>query len=122
MADHTQLAATIDDAFERRDAVNAGTEGAVREAVEEALSLLDSGAVRVAEKRDSGEWVVNQWLKKAVLLFFRLTPNALVGNGPGSAFWWDKVPLKFEGWREADFERAGFRAVPGAIVRRSAYI
>ena len=97
----------------------------MRDAVEKALDLLDQGKARVAEKlpREQAEfWKVNQWLKKAVLLSFRLNDNALVGGGPGQATWWDKVPSKFEGWGKNRFREAGFRAVPGAIVRHSAFI
>jgi 2,3,4,5-tetrahydropyridine-2-carboxylate N-succinyltransferase len=115
------LAQTIDAAWEDRANVGTGTAGAVREAVETALSLLDSGEARVAEKID-GEWHVHQWLKKAVLLSFRLTDMGLIKGGPGEAVWWDKVPSKFEGWGENRFRAAGFRAVPGSIVRRGAYI
>ena len=118
---HADLAKIIDDAFEARAEINFGTTGAVREAVEEALSLLDSGKARVAEKVD-GAWQVNQWLKKAVLLSFRLNDNKLIEGAPGGSSYWDKVPTKFEGWSENTFREAGFRAVPGAIVRRSAHI
>jgi len=117
----SDLAKTIDDAFEARNDVNPSTKGAVRDAVETALELLDKGEKRVAEK--SGDtWQVNQWLKKAVLLSFRLNDMGPIGGGPGGASWWDKVPSKFDGWGENRFRAAGFRAVPGAIVRRSAYI
>jgi 2,3,4,5-tetrahydropyridine-2-carboxylate N-succinyltransferase len=115
------LAATIDAAWEDRAGVNAATRGAVREAVDEALSLLDSGQARVAEKAD-GAWRVNQWLKKAVLLSFRLNDMEVIKGGPGEATWWDKVPSKFAGWGENRFKAAGFRAVPNCIVRRGAYI
>jgi 2,3,4,5-tetrahydropyridine-2,6-dicarboxylate N-succinyltransferase len=115
------LAATIDAAWENRAGVNAATCGAVREAVDEALSLLDSGQARVAEKAD-GAWRVNQWLKKAVLLSFRLNDMEVIKGGPGEATWWDKVPSKFAGWGENRFKAAGFRAVPNCIVRRGAYI
>ncbi|WP_224705654.1 2,3,4,5-tetrahydropyridine-2,6-dicarboxylate N-succinyltransferase [Devosia aquimaris] len=118
---HADLAKIIDDAFEARAEINFGTTGAVREAVEEALSLLDSGKARVAEKVD-GAWQVNQWLKKAVLLSFRLNDNKLIEGAPGGSSYWDKVPTKFEGWSENTFRGAGFRAVPGAIVRHSAHI
>ncbi|MCR4283592.1 MAG: 2,3,4,5-tetrahydropyridine-2,6-dicarboxylate N-succinyltransferase [Bauldia sp.] len=121
MTDHSSLQATIEGAFEKRDAIDARTTGAVRQAVDDALNLLDRGDVRVAEKKD-GAWVVNQWLKKAVLLSFRLNPMVLIEGGPGGATWWDKVPSKFAGWSGVDFSEAGFRAVPNAIVRRSAYI
>ena len=116
------LAKTIDDAFERRDEIGPGTRGAVREAVEAALDALDRGEVRVAEKAADGHWNVNQWLKKAVLLSFRLNDMASIAGGPGNASWWDKVPSKFAGWDDTRFKAAGFRAVPGSIVRRSAYI
>ncbi|MGB0084060.1 MAG: 2,3,4,5-tetrahydropyridine-2,6-dicarboxylate N-succinyltransferase [Rhodomicrobiaceae bacterium] len=116
-----QLKTAIEAAFETRDTISSGTQGAVREAVDEALALLDRGEARVAERQD-GAWVVNEWLKKAVLLSFRLNDMTPIGGGPGGATWWDKVPSKFAGWGEAEFRQAGFRAVPGSIVRRSAYI
>ncbi len=116
-----QLQSLIEAAFETRDTINAATQGEVREAVEKALDLLDRGELRVAEKRD-GEWIVNQWLKKAVLLSFRLNDMSLIDGAPGGASWWDKVPSKFAGWGEAEFRAAGFRAVPGCVVRHSAYI
>ena len=115
------LAATIESAWEDRAAIGTGTQGAVREAVNEALELLDSGKARVAEKA-GGAWQVHQWLKKAVLLSFRLNDMAVIKGGPGNATWWDKVPSKFVGWDAARFAEAGFRAVPGAIVRRGAYV
>ncbi len=118
---HEDLKAVIEAAFENRETVTPATTGEVREAVEEALDLLDSGRARVAEKVD-GEWVVNQWLKMAVLLSFRLNDMTMISGGPGGASWWDKVPSKFEGWGEEDFRKAGFRAVPNCVVRRSAYI
>ena len=121
MTDAT-LAKTIDDAFEARDQVGASTKGAVREAVDTALSLLDSGKARVAERQADGQWHVNQWLKKAVLLSFRLNDMSVISGGPGKAVWWDKVPSKFDGWSDTEFRAAGFRAVPGSVVRRSAYI
>jgi len=117
-----QLAATIDAAFEDRANVGPSTKGAVREAVETALGLLDRGEARVAERGANGTWTVNQWLKKAVLLSFRLNDMAPMPGAPGGATWWDKVPTKFEGWTAETFGAAGFRAVPGSIVRRSAYI
>src|SRR5271169_5368830 len=116
------LAKTIDAAFERREEIGPKTEGAVREAVELALDLLDRGAARVAERADDGSWRVNQWLKKAVLLSFRLNDMSEIGGGPGHAVWWDKVPSKFDNWHDKNFRAAGFRAVPGAVVRHSAYI
>jgi len=117
-----ELAATIDAAFEARDTLDHRTQGPIREAVNEALALLDAGTVRVAEKAPDGEWVVNQWLKKAVLLGFRLTDFDTIAGGPGGSQWWDKVPSKFVGWDASAFRKAGFRAVPGAIVRHSAFI
>jgi 2,3,4,5-tetrahydropyridine-2-carboxylate N-succinyltransferase len=116
------LERTIERAFEERDGISAETRGEVRDAVEIALELLDGGKARVAERDDSGTWVVHQWLKKAVLLSFRLNPMAVIKGGPGASAWWDKVPSKFENWASSDFEKAGFRAVPSAIVRRSAYV
>jgi len=121
MADTAALQTTIDGAFEERDKVSAATTGAVRDAVDAALRMLDRGEVRVAQKTGD-KWVVNQWLKKAVLLSFRLNPMAVIKGGPGEASWWDKVPSKFDGWGPAEFEKAGFRAVPNCIVRHSAYI
>jgi len=116
------LAKTIDDAFDQRDGISPSTKGALREAVEAALDLLDTGKARVAERQADGIWQVNQWLKKAVLLSFRLNDMSAIPGGPGKASWWDKVPSKFDGWGDNKFRDAGFRAVPGAIVRRSAYI
>ena len=112
---------TINAAWERRDEIGFGTEGPVRDAVTAALDALDSGSARVAEKVGD-EWIVNQWLKKAVLLSFLLNDMEPISCGPGGAPWWDKVPSKFAGWDEARFRAAGFRAVPSAIVRHSAYI
>jgi 2,3,4,5-tetrahydropyridine-2-carboxylate N-succinyltransferase len=117
-----KIAATIDAAWEARDTINAGTGGKVREAVDAALTALDGGGLRVAEKID-GTWHVNQWLKKAVLLSFRLNDMSAIPGGPGEATpWWDKVPSKFATWGAEEFRAAGFRAVPNCIVRRSAYI
>jgi 2,3,4,5-tetrahydropyridine-2,6-dicarboxylate N-succinyltransferase len=121
MSSYADLAATIDAAFEARAEINFATKGAVREAVETALELLDTGKARVAEKGADG-WVVNQWLKKAVLLSFRLNDNTLIEGAPDGARWWDKVPSKFAGWGENRFREAGFRAVPGSVVRKSAHI
>jgi 2,3,4,5-tetrahydropyridine-2,6-dicarboxylate N-succinyltransferase len=118
---HAQLAETIETAFENRAEVNLETRGEVREAVDTALELLDQGTVRVAEKV-GGNWQVNQWLKKAVLLSFRLNDNVAMSGGPQQSSWWDKVPTKFEGWSDSDWRSAGFRAVPGAIVRKSAFV
>jgi 2,3,4,5-tetrahydropyridine-2-carboxylate N-succinyltransferase len=121
-----KLQTLIEQAYEDRAKIGPQTTGDVRDAVERALAVLDSGKARVAEKipgaTGPGSWTVNQWLKKAVLLSFRLNDNAIVPGGPGGAVWWDKVPSKFAGWDESAFRAAGFRAVPGAIVRRSAYI
>jgi 2,3,4,5-tetrahydropyridine-2,6-dicarboxylate N-succinyltransferase len=121
-----RLQTLIEKAFEDRATINAATRGHARDAVEEALDLLDRGKARVAEKLPGASgpnsWKVNQWLKKAVLLSFRLNDNVLIEGGPGQATWWDKVPSKMEGWGENRFKDAGFRAVPGAIVRRSAFI
>jgi len=116
------LAKTIDDAFEKRDGITPRTRGPVRKAVEQALDLLDSGKMRVAEKQADGRWQVNQWLKKAVLLSFRLNDMSVIKGGPCKAVWWDKVPSKFDGWTAAKFRKAGFRAVPNCTVRRSAYV
>jgi 2,3,4,5-tetrahydropyridine-2-carboxylate N-succinyltransferase len=121
MTDIAQLQSVVESAFEKRDEIGVSTGGEVRQSVEAALELLDSGEQRVAEKRGE-EWVVSQWLKMAVLLSFRLNDMTVIPGGPGEASWWDKVPSKFEGWGENRFRAAGFRAVPGAIVRRSAYI
>jgi 2,3,4,5-tetrahydropyridine-2,6-dicarboxylate N-succinyltransferase len=116
------LQSTIEHAWEARETLSPGKPGEAGKAVSEALALLDSGQQRVAE-RHNGEWVVHQWLKKAVLLSFRLTPMFEIPGGPGHGTpWWDKVPSKFEGWTQKEFSAAGFRAVPGAIVRRSAFI
>jgi 2,3,4,5-tetrahydropyridine-2-carboxylate N-succinyltransferase len=117
----TDLERTVDAAWEARDTVGVETSGPTRDAVEQALDMLDSGRARVAERTGDG-WHVNQWLKKAVLLSFRLNDMAPIAGGPGGAPWFDKVPSKFFGWDEARFRAAGFRAVPNCTVRRSAYI
>ena len=121
-----RLQTLIDEAFEHRTKITPQTTGDVRDAVEAALDLLDRGKARVAEKipgaTGPNSWKVNQWLKKAVLLSFRLNDNRIFDGGPGQAAWWDKVPSKFEGWGENRFRAAGFRAVPGSIVRRSAFV
>ena len=117
----TELQKTIEKTWDARDTLTVTTRGEARDAVEAALEALDSGALRVAEKV-GGEWQVHQWLKKAVLLSFRLNDMAEISGAPGGAAWWDKVPSKFAGWDESRFRTAGFRAVPGAIVRRSAHI
>jgi 2,3,4,5-tetrahydropyridine-2-carboxylate N-succinyltransferase len=119
---HAELAKAIDEAFENRNEVTPATKGPLREAVEEALDLLDRGEARVAEKQPDGAWRVNQWLKKAVLLSFRLNDMSVIPGGPGDANWWDKVASKFAGWEENRFRAGGFRAVPGCVVRRSAFI
>src|SRR5438552_1642405 len=115
------LQSTIEAAWDERDKITPKTKGSLRKSVDQVLLMLDQGKARVAEKKD-GQWVVNQWLKKAVLLSFRLSDMTLIGGAPGKAKWWDKVPSKFDGWTAVQFRKAGFRAVPGAIVRRSAYI
>ncbi len=115
------LAATVDAAFENRDQISFATTGEVRDAVESALQLLDKGQARVAEK-NGDDWTVNQWLKKAVLLSFRLNDMQTIAGGPGKAQWWDKVASKFDGWGENEFREAGFRAVPSCVVRHSAFI
>jgi 2,3,4,5-tetrahydropyridine-2-carboxylate N-succinyltransferase len=117
----TTLAALIDEAWENRDTLSPATKGPIRDAVSEALAQLDSGKARVAEKIGE-DWHVHQWLKKAVLLSFRLNDMKLIDGAPGGANWWDKVDSKFVGWNEARFRAVGFRAVPGAIVRHSAFI
>jgi 2,3,4,5-tetrahydropyridine-2,6-dicarboxylate N-succinyltransferase len=116
-----ELEPVIDRAWDERDSLGPGTKGEVRQAVDAAIAALDSGAARIAEESDGG-WIVHQWLKKAVLLSFRLNAMEAVSGAPGGAHWWDKVPSKFSGWGEKEFEAAGFRAVPGAIVRRGAYV
>lgn len=128
---HHDLETAIDAAWEKRLELSPATKGAEREAVEQVLALLDSGKLRVAEK-SGGQWQVHQWAKKAVLLSFRLNDNQLYAHGPylkqdmetpdAYSYWWDKVPSKFAGWNEKEFQQAGFRAVPGSIVRQSAYI
>jgi len=117
----TDIRGVIEQAFDRRDEISTDTQGDVREAVDTALKMLDSGQARVAEPTASG-WQVNEWLKKAVLLSFRLNDMTTISGGPGGATWWDKVPSKFAGWDDARFREAGFRAVPNCAVRHSAYI
>jgi 2,3,4,5-tetrahydropyridine-2-carboxylate N-succinyltransferase len=117
----SELQAAIDKAWDGRDGISAATKGEARNAVEAALDALDSGRLRVAEKT-GGEWRVHQWLKKAVLLSFRLNDMTAIAGGPDGAAWWDKVDSKFKDWGESKFRAAGFRAVPGTIVRRSAFI
>ena len=121
-ADKTALAAAIEAAWETRDQITSATGGAVRDAVEDTLAALDAGELRVAERGADGNWTVNQWAKKAVLLSFRLNDMQEMTGAPQGSNWWDKVPTKFEGWGDNQWRAAGFRAVPGAIVRRSAFI
>ncbi|WP_439534294.1 2,3,4,5-tetrahydropyridine-2,6-dicarboxylate N-succinyltransferase [Polymorphobacter sp.] len=118
----TKIEAIIAEGWATRDQVSVQTGGVLRDAVQAALDGLDDGSLRVAEPDGAGGWKVNEWLKQAVLLSFRLTPNAGVFGAPGGGLWWDKVPTKFESWTPDDFQSAGFRAVPGAIVRRGAFI
>ncbi len=128
----TDIKSVIEAAWENPDALSPATTGEIPEAVDAALAGLDRGEFRVAEKVPdgtsaggelaNGTWIVHQWLKKAVLLSFRLNPMQRISGGPGGGDWWDKVPSKFTGWSDADFDQAGFRAVPGAIVRRSAWV
>ena len=118
---HAQLETIINAAWERRTELSPATKGEVAEAVSESIRLLDSGTLRVATKEADG-WVTHQWLKKAVLLSFRLNDNVLISGGPAGSAWWDKVPSKFEGWGADEFSKAGFRAVPSCTVRRGAYI
>jgi 2,3,4,5-tetrahydropyridine-2-carboxylate N-succinyltransferase len=115
------LERTIEAAWDDRDSLSGATTGAVRDAVEQAIALLDSGKARVAQPSGDG-WQVNQWLKKAVLLSFRLNDMEMIAGAPGGASWWDKVPSKFDGWDAGRFREAGFRAVPGSIVRRGAFV
>ncbi len=119
--DIAQLQSAIDSVWEERQGIGPGTTGVVRETVETTLDLLNNGLIRVAEKTSDG-WTVNQWIKKAVLLSFRLNDMTSISGAPGGASWWDKVPSKFAGMTDDDYRRAGFRAVPGCIVRHSAYI
>ncbi|WP_309611970.1 2,3,4,5-tetrahydropyridine-2,6-dicarboxylate N-succinyltransferase [Sphingomonas sp.] len=117
-----ELIATIDAAWDARDTLGTSTQGMIRDAVDEAIRLLDSGEARIATRDGVGQWTVHQWLKKAVLLSFRLNANEAIGGAPGGASWWDKVPSKFDGWDAAAYGKAGFRSVPGSIVRRGSYI
>ncbi len=116
------LETAIESAWDARDTITPATKGVTREAIEATLEALDKGQLRVAERRESGEWHVNQWAKKAVLLGFRLKDMELQSGGPQGSSWWDKVDSKFAGWGETEWKQAGFRAVPNCIVRRSAYI
>ena len=121
-SDRADLERTIDSAFEQRETIDPATRGEIRDAVESALDLLDRGEVRVAERDARGRWQVNQWLKKAVLLSFRINPMSIIRGGPDEATWWDKVPSKFARWTEAEFRQSGIRAVPNCVVRHSAYV
>ena len=118
----TQLETLINAAWEDRASLSPQTTGETREAIEAAIMALDSGELRVASKSGNGDWVVHQWLKKAVLLGFRIHPNQMMTGGPQDGNFFDKVPSKFEGWTEADFQKAAFRVVPPAAVRRGSYI
>ena len=119
---YAALEAAIESAWDARDSITPATKGEARDAIEATLTALDSGTLRVAERQADGQWHVNQWAKKAVLLSFRLTDMYEISGSNGGSNWWDKVPSKWQGWTEADWRRAAFRAVPGSIVRRSAYI
>ncbi|MGB0799510.1 MAG: 2,3,4,5-tetrahydropyridine-2,6-dicarboxylate N-succinyltransferase, partial [Planktomarina sp.] len=119
---NAQLETAIEAAWDARDTITISTTGEVRDAIDDTMNALDSGKLRVAEKQDDGSWHVNQWAKKAVLLSFRLNDMEPISGGNGGSDWWDKVPSKFQGWDENQWRDAGFRAVPGSIVRRSAYI
>lgn len=116
------LETAINAAWEDRANLSPDTQGDYRDAVESAITALDSGTMRVASQSGNGDWVVHQWLKKAVLLGFRLHGNSLVSGGPNAGQWWDKVPTKFEGWGAEEFNQAGFRAVPNCTVRRGSYV
>ncbi|WP_276717168.1 2,3,4,5-tetrahydropyridine-2,6-dicarboxylate N-succinyltransferase [Pseudooceanicola nitratireducens] len=119
---NAQLEAAIEAAWEARDTISPATTGETRDAIETTLAALDSGSLRVAEKQESGDWHVNQWAKKAVLLGFRLKDMEIQTGGPQGGTWWDKVDSKFKGWGAEEFKAAGFRAVPNTVVRKSAYI
>ncbi|MDG1376386.1 MAG: 2,3,4,5-tetrahydropyridine-2,6-dicarboxylate N-succinyltransferase [Yoonia sp.] len=116
------LETAIEAAWDARDTITIDTKGEVRDAIETTMNALDSGKLRAAERQENGDWNVNQWAKKAVLLSFRLNDMEQISGGNGDTSWWDKVPSKFAGWTDADWRAAGFRAVPGSIVRRSAFI
>ena len=119
---NAQLETVIDAAWDARDQITPATKGETRDAIEATLDALDGGTLRVAERQDNGAWHVNQWAKKAVLLSFRLKDMEMLSGAPQGASWFDKVDSKFQGWGKAEWDKAGFRAVPGAIARRSAYI
>ena len=115
------LKSVIEAAWDARDGISVDTRGPVREAVKDTIELLDAGTLRVAERNDAGEWVTQQWAKQAILLYFRLYPNQLIA-APAPGPYYDKVPSKFTGWNEERFRKAGFRAVPGCVVRKGAYL
>ena len=119
---NAQLETAIEAAWDARDTITPATTGETRDAIEDTLNALDSGTLRVAERRDNGDWHVNQWAKKAVLLSFRLNDMAMIEGSNGGGQWWDKVPSKWQHWGDNEWKAAGFRAVPGSIVRQSAYI
>ena len=119
---NAQLEAAIEAAWEARDQITPATTGETRDAIEDTLNALDSGKLRVAEKGEDGNWVVNQWAKKAVLLGFRIKDMEQQDGGPQGSGWWDKVDSKFKGWGDNQWKAAGFRAVPNCVVRKSAYI
>lgn len=120
-ANHIDLESAIDSAWEARDSISPANKGEYRDAIEQTLAQLDCGQMRIAEKMN-GQWHVHQWMKKAVLLSFRLNPMAIITGGPDDAPWFDKVDSKFKGWDEARFKEAAFRAVPNCVVRYSAHI
>ena len=121
MNNQQKLENDIENIWKNKDNINANTSGNERDIIEKCLSLLDNGEARVSQKID-GEWIVNEWLKKAVLLSFKLWPMDKIAGGPGNSNWWDKVPSKFSKWSNKEFIDSGFRTVPGSIVRYSAYI
>ena len=119
---NAQLESAIESAWDARDTISSATSGEQRDAIEDTLAALDSGKLRVAERHDNGDWHVNQWAKKAVLLGFRIKDMEIQDGGPQGSGWWDKVDSKFKGWGEAEWKTAGFRAVPNCVVRKSAFI
>ncbi|NRB16892.1 MAG: 2,3,4,5-tetrahydropyridine-2,6-dicarboxylate N-succinyltransferase [Rhodobacteraceae bacterium] len=119
---NAQLETAIEAAWEVRDSITPAATGEAREAIQDTLNALDSGSLRVAEKQENGDWKVNQWAKKAVLLGFRIKDMEMQSGGPQGSGWWDKVDSKFKGWGEEQWKAAGFRAVPNAIVRKSAFV
>jgi 2,3,4,5-tetrahydropyridine-2-carboxylate N-succinyltransferase len=119
---NAQLETAIEAAWEARDSITPAITGETRDAIEATLAALDSGTLRVAERQENGDWHVNQWAKKAVLLGFRIQDMGEQSGGPQGSNWWDKVDSKFKGWGSVEWKAAGFRAVPGAIVRKSAFI